>query len=483
MTFIKSVPISFSQNNCLTLYSKVKNTDENAFGEHCWTFRHPKFRADHLEGLEDIKRKSAPTRKSSTRLSHTARDASPSGSPPLQESSSHSGNAAATQLDHVIQSQNEMKSHILTLEANYKTILDEMVLFQRNMATQDSVIQNLMQYILKLEQSTLLYPYNCPFAQPGLLDKSPLDTTTPDSLRTSDSQFVPSEEAQRMMSGTYNSDDVARASFQQLAEMSKRASRGHPGIPVSTSSFRIVPSMLSSILPPSGMTRQDALTVTDDLQTRNAIESSLSTDPLPTQTPLSQSSTDPLSPDWFNHEGLQVLTVGHLLPRSTVDPVPSQVNSSVDDMEEEEQVMPSRPFDAPAVPASSRLRIHRKTYVPGWSVPPRVLLVEDDAVSRKLSSKFLQVLGVTTDIAVDGDAAVKQMSLEHYDLVLMVGVLFQSASHRHPQSLFIGYRDATPRRGLCYKYHPSIRPPYTNYLYDQQFVSSRYTQLLFAWDE
>ena len=53
--------------------------------------------------------------------------------------------------------------------------------------------------------------------------------------------------------------------------------------------------------------------------------------------------------------------------------------------------------------------------------PPRVLLVEDDAVSRKLSSKFLQVLGVTADIAVDGDAAVKQMCLERYDLVLMVG--------------------------------------------------------------
>jgi osomolarity two-component system response regulator SKN7 len=32
------------------------------------------------------------------------------------------------------------------------------------------------------------------------------------------------------------------------------------------------------------------------------------------------------------------------------------------------------------------------------------------------------VLGVTTDVAVDGDAAVKQMSLEQYDLVLMVCV-------------------------------------------------------------
>jgi osomolarity two-component system response regulator SKN7 len=48
------------------------------------------------------------------------------------------------------------------------------------------------------------------------------------------------------------------------------------------------------------------------------------------------------------------------------------------------------------------------------------LLVEDDAVSRKLSSKFLQVYGCTIDVAVDGVGAVNKMNLEKYDLVLMV---------------------------------------------------------------
>jgi len=59
------------------------------------------------------------------------------------------------------------------------------------------------------------------------------------------------------------------------------------------------------------------------------------------------------------------------------------------------------------------------TFVPGWAVPPRVLLVDDDAVSRKLSSKFLQVFGCTIDVAVDGVGAVNKMNLEKYDLVLM----------------------------------------------------------------
>jgi osomolarity two-component system response regulator SKN7 len=46
--------------------------------------------------------------------------------------------------------------------------------------------------------------------------------------------------------------------------------------------------------------------------------------------------------------------------------------------------------------------------------------VEDDAVSRKLSSKFLQVFGCTIDVAVDGVGAVNKMNFEKYDLVLMV---------------------------------------------------------------
>jgi osomolarity two-component system response regulator SKN7 len=66
------------------------------------------------------------------------------------------------------------------------------------------------------------------------------------------------------------------------------------------------------------------------------------------------------------------------------------------------------------------LRVRRSTFVPGWAVPPRVLLVDDDAVSRKLSSKFLQIFGCTIDVAVDGVGAVNKMNLEKYDLVLMV---------------------------------------------------------------
>jgi len=80
----------------------------------------------------------------------------------------------------------------------------------------------------------------------------------------------------------------------------------------------------------------------------------------------------------------------------------------------------------PSDGGSNLLRVRRSTFVPGWAVPPRVLLVDDDAVCRKLSSKFLQVFGCAIDVAVDGVNAVNKMNLEKYDLVLMVSTRGES---------------------------------------------------------
>ena len=75
--------------------------------------------------------------------------------------------------------------------------------------------------------------------------------------------------------------------------------------------------------------------------------------------------------------------------------------------------------DSPSDGGSNMLRVRRSTYVPGWAVPPKVLVVDDDDVCRKLGSKFLQVFGCAIDVAVDGVTAVNKMNLEKYDLVLM----------------------------------------------------------------
>jgi osomolarity two-component system response regulator SKN7 len=189
----------------------------------------------------------------------------------------------------------------------------------------------------------------------------------------------------------------------------------------------------------AGPARGDSQTVIgparpEDLMTMAFSQPQPQSQPQQSPSAADQSAQQNGNVEWFNHEGLEVLTVGHIMPRveggSPVENFPP-INASVTtqaqlngELEVEEQVMPTgvpQPtVNSNGVVGGPRLRVRRKTYVPGWAVPPRVLLVEDDAVSRKLSSKFLQVLGVTTDFAVDGESAVKQMHLGQYDLVLMV---------------------------------------------------------------
>jgi osomolarity two-component system response regulator SKN7 len=65
----------------------------------------------------------------------------------------------------------------------------------------------------------------------------------------------------------------------------------------------------------------------------------------------------------------------------------------------------------------------RKRNQPGWSVPPRVLLVDDDSIFRRLSTRLLQIAGCTIDVAVDGMEAVRKLGTGKYDLVLMVKYL------------------------------------------------------------
>lgn len=329
--------------------------------------------------------------------------------------------------------------------------------------------------------------------------------------------FLPATEAQRMMGG-YPDGDVARASLAQMNEISRRAevagmsfnagaaaasassnaaasgsgARQAQGAGVASSMSRIMAAAagLGVDAPVRPMSRQDALARIEELsRARPASAQGQSHQGPPTSHSAGPShatshgggGTSDFSSDAFllgssagaggayghgslSHEGLQVFTVGHLMPKSALDdengnwafdanalnavvmPTPQGMGG---DPEQEDEGSPKGPYSMAAAaavteasanvsgagrfaeageagPSSGRpgsaqkLRVRRSTYVPGWAVPPRVLLVDDDAVSRRLSSKFLQVFGCTIDVAVDGVGAVNKMNLEKYDLVLMV---------------------------------------------------------------
>ena len=314
---------------------------------------------------------------------------------------------------------------------------------------------------------------------------------------TSDANpFVPTQEVQRVM-GSYPETDVARASLFQMNEISRRAevagmsftsgagaaststsapqpgTSGAAGASTSTStanastssnpprprSAQQIFAAAAGLLVPqlnladsdTPLSRQDTLARIEELQRNRpqsaqgvaaADGSSVPSGSDPFVMPPDPSADGTLTqygPQSLAHEGLQVFTLGHLLPRSSEDDVNGNWTFDANSLqgllplplggEDDSDVInpspttanpPSMPFETTRPASAQTLRIRRSAYVPGWAVPPRVLLVEDDAVSRKLSSKFLQVFGCAIDVAVDGVGAVNKMNLEKYDLVLMV---------------------------------------------------------------
>ena len=113
-----------------------------------WTFKHPDFQIDRRDALENIKRKVPAQRKSA--INSRGQGNSPAVSP-----SDGVDNAVVqslqAQIERLTQAHDEMAQHIRHLENNYQSVLGEMVNFQRNMAQQDGLMQNLIQYFLQLE--------------------------------------------------------------------------------------------------------------------------------------------------------------------------------------------------------------------------------------------------------------------------------------------------------------------------------------------
>jgi len=143
-------------------FHKVKNTDDNQFGEHSWTFRHPDFHADRRDALENIKRKVPAQRKSLASQSSAGANASLLGGSPTSLSfnggippggyiAGASVNDLHNEMRRLKDDNEDLKGRLRNLERNYENVLVEMVGFQRGMAQQDGLMQSLIAYFLGSE--------------------------------------------------------------------------------------------------------------------------------------------------------------------------------------------------------------------------------------------------------------------------------------------------------------------------------------------
>lgn len=288
------------------------------------------------------------------------------------------------QLDQLHRGQQGMQQHMNSLSQDYQAVIGEMMNFQRNMVAQDQLMQNLIQYLVNLEAGELT-----PYIFLSTLRANPLYSTTDQKAASNpgapQSDFVPSSQAQKLIS-TYT--EVARASYEQMADLSRRAS-------LSGGAFQPMP-------PPPGFGHLD---VSGGRREENG-----------------GGPSGPPGGYVVRDDGYRGPDGSHQQPQHG-GPPPQQQHGGPPPHHDQQQPPshpppqhfqhPNAPTDAPR-PDSAEGRpgaTRRQTYVPGWAVPPRVLLVEDDAVCRKLSSKFLEVFGCSIDVAVDGVSAVNKVSL------------------------------------------------------------------------
>jgi osomolarity two-component system response regulator SKN7 len=147
---------------CVILSLRALN-DVGFYVLQSWTFRHPDFHAQRRDALENIKRK-VPTQRKSLPDTTSTTPSNPAHAPPtttttsphlschhpIPPTSSYTAHLQS-QIERLTRSQDEMTSHIRSLERNHQDVLVEMVNFQRNMTQQDGLMQNLIQYILQGE--------------------------------------------------------------------------------------------------------------------------------------------------------------------------------------------------------------------------------------------------------------------------------------------------------------------------------------------
>jgi len=373
--------------------------------------------------LENIKRKVPAGRKQPASQQRLL----PTETPP--QGASGDSQSLQDQIDRLTGSQESMRDLVGLLEGKYQTVLNELVSVQRTVVQQAGLIQNLMQYHSVSpggELNTSLYATSAELFGGGSQNSSQFG------------QFVQAGEQKSLPGGDFTGPSLER--MNQLAARAAQAPRVTrvPSPPPQPSSNRQALAAAGERRPldSSSSLAQALGPFLSGLQAR-----SLSPDNLPTNSTLPPdafllpSGGDGLT-QFPGYAGLEVFTIGQLVERDgNGAEFSAHPNDSAGPWTGSSAQTPGSslevPFSGSSVSSSSdsdlsisrsaspRLRVRRGAYVPGWAVPPRVLVVDDDAVSRTLSSKLLHIAGCTFDVAVDGEVAVQRMNLEKYDLVLM----------------------------------------------------------------
>ncbi|WBW73530.1 stress-responsive DNA-binding transcription factor Prr1 [Schizosaccharomyces osmophilus] len=356
-------------------FHKVRNEDgaPSIYGEGAWEFRHDDFQLHHKDLLDNIKRK-APSKR------NLAGDAA---TPAIEN--------FRQRVDGIHDFQKSLDTNLAGLTNSYQTILLKMFELKRGIESRDFLIGSLISYLCDLEN-------------------------TNQRQTSSNSMFVPSHSLQKLIDG-----------FQSITKgqnITPVPSMPHipTSQPVQTPSSASKVAM-DSTLAGQGTHRSMYATPSSDYdlagQEKQANEMTSATSintPMPTNGPpsLPHHSAFPVYEKYPPiPQPAEPTFSPHLEQNSALSKSYSQL--SAESLAKSNPVADSYSFMASNMSMNGSI----------WQRQPRILLVEDDEVSRRMTINFLTLFDCQIEVAVDGINAVNKANSGGYDLILMDFILPQ----------------------------------------------------------
>lgn len=302
-----------------------------------WEFKHPDFKANNKDALDNIRRKAPAARKPNASTDEIML--------PTQQMDMMNGQLVAMQQQLAL-----LQERYTELSIQYSVAVQELVGLTKTVVNHEQVMHNVMNFLQTVDtqrrrDSRVVTPFPVPTAgeapiEPGHPPAAHMDDDTPAS---------PLMHAQKLMSET-NADTLLNP--RNLEHMSEMAMRMNGNL---------------TTPPPDTHTH------------RNGRPSSGSA-------PNSASSTGSIRLSELDN---MVYPVG---VNNGIDPMYSEHIHNIP------YPLPVKPPDSEARPTADRKK--STTIDPGWIRQPQILLVEDDPTCRRIGGKFLYAFSCAIDSAV-----------------------------------------------------------------------------------
>ncbi|KAF1798175.1 hypothetical protein V8B55DRAFT_1344959 [Mucor lusitanicus] len=366
-------------------FHKVRNGDDGqkVYGDQAWEFVHPKFMRDRRDLLEDIKRKAPGNKqKKDDSPSNVSQDTIKQEDISLNTASVQEirniGANLQSQIDQLKKSRNAMEDKINRLKQTDNQIIVELSEFSKNMMAKDDLIKQFLKSVTEKDTS------GAPQAQHLLDSYSRIVESNKEQLNNLNKQLgvaptKPENETQYQA-------EAAAPMHKSILNLQQQEQQLPPQ--------------------PPPISNTDAETASAAAAAASMNAGSLIGSPLKTA------------------DGLTFVTLGRLSSNMSVRDNQPAIEIMAADQTPTLGTTLQRPVGglkrkAPSSASSSSSSSPSSNNQVSWTVPPRILLVDDDSVYRDLSGKLLSVIGCTIDLAKDGVEALKKMGLEKYDLILM----------------------------------------------------------------